>query len=335
MKFLRNPEIKKDILLHLILSLVFTAISFFISTVTGLLVMAVCIIFSLVHFLRTYIRYNRLAELSKALDKMLHDDTPLGFDDYDEGELAILKNQLQKLSVTLREKTDILLRDRQYLSDSLADISHQIRTPLTSMNIISTILAREDLSLEKRLELTKNLDRLLDRIDWLVTVLLKIAMLDSGTARMKKEPVSVKELVESAVQYVSMPMELKNQRLVSGVPNDTFFTGDLQWTSEALGNILKNCMQHTPDGGSIYIEAESNPVFTSIEIRDEGPGIPGKDLPRLFERFYKGSDSMGGGFGIGLALAKMIITNQNGTIKAENQSQGGALFTIRFYRNLI
>ncbi|HPQ47934.1 MAG TPA: HAMP domain-containing sensor histidine kinase [Clostridia bacterium] len=333
MKFLRNPEIKKDMMIHSAIALLLAVISFLFSTVAGILVTTACIILSLLYFIPTYKRYRHIAELSQTLDQMLHEEKPLGFDEYTEGELAILKNQLQKISVALREKTDILQTERKYLSDSLADISHQIRTPLTSMNIISSMLAREDLTLEKRLELTKNLDRLLDRIDWLVTVLLKIAMLDSGTAKMKKEQVNINELIESACHYVEMPMELKDQHLVINIPAGTFFTGDLQWTAEAIGNILKNCMQHTPDVGTIYIDATSNPVFTRIDIRDEGPGIPEKDLPRLFERFYKGSDSISGGFGIGLALSKMIITNQNGTLKAMNSDHGGALFTIRFYKD--
>jgi signal transduction histidine kinase len=266
---------------------------------------------------------------------MIHGDYSPGFEGYFEGELAILQNQLCKLAATLKEKTDSLLKDKTYLSDSLADISHQIRTPLTSLNIISSMLAREYLPTAKRLELVKKTDLLLAHMDRLVTTLLKIAMIDSGTARLKRETVKVSRLIEKASQFVDLQMEVKHQKLIWTREERISFEGDPQWSAEALGNILKNCIQHTPEGGCIYVETLENPVFTEISIRDEGPGIPKKDLLRLFERFYKGSASLSGGFGIGLSLARMVAAAQNGTIKVANSKEGGAVFTIRFYKSTL
>lgn len=335
MEFFRNPEIRRDIIIYASISAVFIPIAFIMGTGAGILAVLTSLAFSLSHFIPTYSRYRKISKLSSLLDRMIHGDFEPGFEGYFEGELAILQNQLCKLATTLKEKTDSLLKDKTFLSDSLADISHQIRTPLTSLNIISSMLAREDLPTAKRLELAKKTDLLLDHMDRLVTTLLKIAMIDSGTARLKRQKVKVSRLIETASQFVDLQMELKRQKLIWTRDDGISFEGDPQWSAEALGNILKNCMQHTPVGGCIYVGTSENPVFTEISIRDEGPGIPEKDLPRLFERFYKGSASLSGGFGIGLSLARMVVTAQNGTIKVANSKEGGAVFTIRFYKSTL
>lgn len=130
-----------------------------------------------------------------------------------------------------------------------------------------------------------------------------------------------------------LSMELRGQALL--IHADGAFRGDLSWTSEAIGNIVKNCMEHTPEGGRIEIEATETALFSEIIIKDNGTGISSEDLPHIFERFYKGKDSDGKSFGIGLALSRMIITGQGGTVKAENRKPVGAMFTIRFYKGTV
>lgn len=162
-----------------------------------------------------------------------------------------------------------------------------------------------------------------------------MSKLDSGTANLIRETVDVKELIGRATASIAIPMELREQQLVTEFENDPTFIGDFPWTVEAVENILKNCMEHTPREGTITVNASENAIYTEIIIRDNGIGIDKEDLPYLFERFYKGKNSSNQSFGIGLALARMIIVSQNGTIKAENNPTGGAAFTIRFYKSVV
>jgi signal transduction histidine kinase len=329
--FFRNSEIKKSIIIYLIAAIVLTGAGFLSGTGTGIFVMVVSVLYTSVHFLITYSRYQKLAGLASEIDSILHGKENIDLKEYTEGELSILQSEILKLTVQFREQSWALKQDKIYLADSIADISHQIRTPLTSINILLSLLSNPDLTGQRRQELIKEMDILLSRIDWLVTVLLKISKLDTGTVKLKSETVYVDELIERAVDPIAIPIELRGQDLVIQIQEGASFKGDLSWSVEAIENILKNCMEHTQKGGKINISAQENSIFTEIIISDNGPGIDLEDLPHLFERFYKGKNSSRQSIGIGLALARMIITNQNGTIKAENRKEGGARFIIRFY----
>jgi len=285
------------------------------------------------HFLSTYKRYRRISGLSLKIDEILHGQEGINLNEYSEGELSILQNEIQKLVVRLREQSDALRQDKVYLADSIADISHQIRTPLTTINIILSFLSRPGISEERRLELTNELKMLLSRIDWLISALLKIAKLDAGTVNFQKDSVSVQELIKRAAAAIAIPIELREQKLQVEISGNVTYKGDLPWSVEAIENILKNCMEHTPAGGTLSISAAENAIYTEISISDNGYGIAKEDLPHIFERFYKGKSSSDQSIGIGLALARMIINKQNGTVKAENNKDAGARFTIRFYKN--
>ncbi|MGN0342664.1 MAG: sensor histidine kinase, partial [Roseburia sp.] len=175
---------------------------------------------------------------------------------------------------------------------------------------------------------------LLSHMSWLIEAMLKMAKMDANTAYLKSEPVSIQELIRTTCEPFLIPMELHDQTLVRQLPDaDVFFTGDMNWTAEALQNILKNCIEHISSGGEIRIQVSSNSLLTEIIIEDNGPGFSQEDLPHLFERFYKGSNSGSQSVGIGLALSRMIISAQNGTVKAENRPEGGARFIIHFYHN--
>ena len=193
-------------------------------------------------------------------------------------------------------------------------------------------LADEELPDARRLSLVKDLLHLLSHIDWLISTLLKISKLDAGTVEFAKDRVQISELIRKAAKPLAIPMELRNQQLVVKAEGNEHFEGDLAWTAEAIENILKNCMEHTPNGGTLTIEAKETPIYTELVITDTGTGIAPEDLPHLFERFYKGKNSSNSNVGIGLALSRMIIAAQNGTIKAENRKNGGALFIVRFYK---
>lgn len=359
MTFFRNPEIKKTLLLYFILTVFFTLASFFLGfylepeegngsvplssarifsplsagSFLALFCFCLCMAFTGLYLLSTYKRYRKIRNLSLDIDQVLHGTDALNFSDYREGELSILKIEIDKMLVRLREQAEDLKADSQYLAASLADISHQIRTPLTSIHLILSLLSESGLSQEEHRSLVRQLSILISRIDWLIEALLKLSRLDAGTVTLNQEYVFIQELVAAAVTPLEISMELREQRFSFSAENGKeAFRGDFAWTAEAVGNLLKNCMEHTPPGGEIRAFTSENTIFTELIIEDNGPGFAKEDLPRLFERFYKGKNSGEESIGIGLSLSRTILSLQDATIKAENRPQGGARFILHFYK---
>lgn len=333
MKLLKNKEVRGALLWQLSVSVIACPLCFLFDLRAGLTAVVLSLLLMLIFCIGTYKRYRRIASLADAINQVLHGDNSIDFDNYSEGELSILHSEIYKMTVRLREQQQKLLSDKEYLADSLADISHQIRTPLTSINLLVERLSASGLTDECRHQLTNELYGLLDRIDWLITTLLKISKLDAGTVQFNKETVSLETLINKSCAPLLIPIELRGQELIIRAEGN--FYGDSAWTSEAVGNIVKNCMEHTPDGGKIEIEAAENALYSEIVIKDNGTGISPEDIPHIFERFYKGKDSDGKSFGIGLALSRMIIAGQKGTVKAENRKNTGAMFTLRFYKGTV
>ena len=332
-KLLKNKEVRKTLILQLVIAIVGFIATFSVDNRAGIVVAIISAFFILIHYISTYERYRKIASLAADINSVLHGDNAISLENYTEGELAILHSEIYKMTIRLREQQQKLMSDKAYLADSIADISHQIRTPLTSINLLVQLLSAPNLSDERRQELTHELYGLLSRIDWLITTLLKISKLDAGTVQFKAEKVSLETLINKSCSTLLVPIELRGQELVINATGD--FVGDLAWTCEAIGNIVKNCMEHTSEGGKIEIEATENALYTEIVIKDNGTGISQEDMPHIFERFYKGKDSDDKSFGVGLALARMIITSQKGTVKAENRKPTGAMFSIRFYKGTV
>ena len=277
--------------------------------------------------------HRNLRRLTEDLDRLLQNGVPLPIDQYREGELSILANQMEKVTLRLTESADRVRREKENLADSLADISHQLRTPMTAMNLAVTMLRKPALDDTRRMELTAELRRQFQRIDWLVETLLKISKLDAGTVELRSEEVPLQSVLDRAAEPLAIALDVHGVRLEIVCGREQF-TGDPGWTAEAVGNILKNCMEHTPAGGTIRVTARDTPILTELQIEDSGEGIPEADLPHLFDRFYQGANAAPGSYGIGLSLAKAIITAQNGTIQARNGSSG-AQFRIKFYKQII
>ena len=332
MSFFRNKEVRKECLLLVAITVLATIAAYVWNPVCGAPILVVCAILNSVHLANTYSRYQKLKVLSSDINRILHEDTHISFDKYEEGELAILESEVQKMVIRLREQQSQLLSDKKYLADSIADISHQIRTPLTSINLLLSFLSDPNITEERRQKAIRELYELLSRIDWLITTLLKISKLDAGTIQLKKETMTMQTLIQESVEPLLVPIELRGQELKVEAAGQ--FVGDKNWTCEAIGNIVKNCMEHTPAGGEVHIRANENALYVEIIVEDTGCGISQEDLPHIFERFYKGKNSSNKSFGVGLALARGIINAQNGTVKAENKKEGGAKFTLRFYKEL-
>lgn len=333
MRSFRNAEVRKTLLLYFSVSVIASAAAFMTDVRFGWFTAALCAVFITVYTVSTRKRYNKIAALSADIDRILHGDSHISPEEYSEGELAILHSEIHKMTVRLREQQQNLRNDKIYLADSIADISHQIRTPLTSINLLVSLLSEPNITEERRQDIHRELQELLARIDWLITTLLKISKLDAGTVQFKSESIGLDSLISRAVSPLLISFELREQTLAVDAAGG--FCGDIGWTQEALTNIIKNCMEHTPDGGKIQINATDNALYTEITIADSGTGIHKDDLPHIFERFYKGKNSDNKSFGIGLALARMIITSQNGTVKAENLTPNGAKFTVKFYKGTV
>ena len=275
--------------------------------------------------------------MSSRIEDILHKGYHIQFEDYTEGELSLLANEIHKVLLRLTESEDKLLQDKVRLMDSIADISHQLRTPLTSINLVVTMLNAEEAGSDRYRELISELKRLLKRIQWLIESLLKLSRFDAGAVVLKEDNIAVSELIIKACEPRAIALELSGISIKTDI-HDEVFTGDMKWSVEALGNIVKNCMEHTPAGGYIWVKAEETPLYTAITIKDTGCGFAVDDIPHLFERFYKGSNASEDSFGIGLALARMIIVSQKGTIKASNYQDGnesGAQFEVRFYKGVV
>lgn len=331
---LRNSEIRKQLILSTVVFLVVSGLGLLASIPTALFSGATVILTSALWLRFTAKRYEKLRTLSADLDKLLHGARDLDLTSYQEGELAILNNELQKLITCLSDQADSLKREKEYLSDSLADISHQLRTPLTALHLIFARLQSEEEEMERR-RLVREGVKLLERIDWLVNSLLKLSKIDAGTAAFVNERVELGQVLRQALDPLAIPMELRGQERKLSVPEGTGFFGDAAWSTEAFSNILKNCMEHMNEGGTLSVAARENSLYTEVLIEDDGAGIDPEDLPHLFERFYKGKNAAKESVGIGLALSRRIITQQNGTVQVENRKEGGARFLIRFYKGVI
>lgn len=308
------------------------------------LLVAACVFFCALAVMYSLRRSRRvLRELAFDMDRLLHGDYRVRFKKYEEGETAVVANELAKITDTLQSQAEKLKNEKKYLADSVADISHQIRTPLTALNLtLETFPLPADAGStafgvgREQAERLRQIKALTHRMEWLIEALLKLSKLDAGTVQFAKEPVSVAKLVRHAAQPFGILMEVRGQTLAfGGVPEDVYFTGDASWSAEAVGNVLKNCIEHTGDGGTIRVSASENAIYTELIVEDDGEGFHEEDLAHLFERFYKGKNSSGNSVGIGLALTRAILAAQNGTVCAENRREGGARFLFRFYKGIV
>ncbi|WP_102027671.1 sensor histidine kinase [Salirhabdus sp. Marseille-P4669] len=331
----RNKEIRQFLFFSSLFSIFAIGIGFLSSTTTGIFLLVTCAVLTTIFTAYTLYRYQQLEKLSEYLRSITAGNYSLDIRDNSEGELSILKNDIYKVTLMLSESSDSLKEDKQSLTDAISDISHQLKTPLTSMMVMADLLRDKSLSAEKRNEFTHNIQVQLERMEWLVSSLLKLSKIDAGTVQFKKEKVNVQKLINQTIQPLIIPMELKEQTLEVIGEVDVAFIGDENWTAEAILNILKNCVEHTDKHGKLTISFSENTLFTEIIIQDNGKGIRKEDLPYIFKRFFKGTNASEGSVGIGLAMAQRIITSQNGDIEVKSEPSIGTTFSIKFYKQVI
>lgn len=326
---LRNREIRQFAILFSIMAAAAVMLGFAINTSAGILAIISAAAFGTAFYAFTKARYKSITRISDQIDLVLHNADHLYIGESDEGELSILHSEITKMMLRIREQNEALKKEKEHLADSLADIAHQLRTPLTSANLILSLLADNPDENERKAFVRETEDLLL-RMDWLTTSLLKLSRLDAGIVVFQSEQIEVNNLICAALRPFLIPMELHNIDVQIDVPNGMIIQGDSGWLSEAIQNVLKNCMESAGDNGKVEIVCSDNPLFSEIAIHDSGAGFEKDDLPCLFDRFYRGKNLNATGYGIGLALCRMIITRQGGTITAKNHPQGGAIFSIRF-----
>ncbi len=326
---LRNREFRRFALVFTLIAAIFTALGFSINAAAGILFLGGAAAFATAFCVFTKARYQNIARISDQIDQVLHNAEHLFISDSEEGELSILSSEIQKMTLRIREQNDILKKEKAHLAESLADIAHQLRTPLTSVNLILSLL--DNCTDEKeRKAFVRETEELLVQMDWLLTSLLKLSRLDAGVVVFQCQQVDVREMISAAVRPLAISMELRDIDLTVDMPEGMVIEGDGGWLSEAVQNIIKNCMESAGEKGTIQIYCADNPLFAQITIRDSGKGFEKEDLLHLFDRFYRGKSENAAGYGIGLALCKTILTRQGGAITAKNHPKGGAVFIIRF-----
>ncbi|KUO61402.1 MAG: histidine kinase [Gracilibacter sp. BRH_c7a] len=332
---LRNREIQILVLAMSLISLGAIVVATLFSPTAGVIVFVTAVLLIICSLLFTRWRYSELEKLSGYLRQISGGNYSLDVRDNHEGELSILKNDIYKVTNLLSEQSSLLQKDKKQLTDAISDISHQLKTPLTSMMVMADLLSDPKLPVEKRTEFTRNIRIQLERMEWLVSSLLKISKIDAGTIQFKKHQIDVNTLIQKAIEPLLIPMDIKEQSVQINGEERVSFLGDLNWAAEAMINIIKNCVEHTPQGGVISISFSENPLFTEIVIADNGRGIPKEDIPYIFKRFYKGKNASEDSIGIGLAMAHGIITSQNGDIEVKSDKGQGTQFIIKFYKLII
>lgn len=333
---LRDKENKRLLLFHsiILLLLIFSLITLKIELNIILLVTIFYLIPIIITWYHLYKKNKKIKNLSTYMNNILNNNYSLDIRDYEEGNLSNLKNDIYKMTVKLKEQSDLSQKEKKYLEEVLSDISHQLKTPLTSMYVINDVLLSDKkIDDSKKQEFLIKNRKELERIEWLVTSLLKMSRLDSGSEKIIPKETKLDDLIRKTITPLEIPIELKNQHLILDYDKNIKLNIDLNWTTEALINILKNAHEHTKENGTIQIKVKDTVIYTEIEIIDTGEGISTTDLPHIFERFYKGKTNKES-IGIGLNMAKKIINLEKGDIKVISNSNG-TTFNIKFYKQII
>lgn len=285
-----------------------------------------------------FIYHNRKVKkeinvINKYLNEILKGSYELNIADYNEDELSILKNDIYKVTIKLKELSEYERKEQVYLMNTLEDISHQLKTPLTALMLTNDILKSGNLSESEYREFLNKETKELERMEWLTSTLLKYSKLDSGSVTLKKENIKAYDLIVSSLEPLNISIELKEIKLV--IENLNFnLKCDINWTKEAFTNIIKNAVEHLEPKGTITITGENNPLYKAITIKDNGIGIKESDIKNIFKRFYSTNNSKNS-IGIGLNMAKLIFEKQNGTIEVTSKVGKYTEFKIVFYKNII
>ena len=302
-------------------------------TINIAIILFLGVISILVALIYTNKRDKSLRSINKYLDKVNNGNYELKIEDNGEDEISRLRNELYKTTILLRESAENSEKEKTNLNNSLADISHQLKTPLTSIRImLDNIEENPNMDEKTRNEFIEEISRQIDWISSLVISLLKLAKFDAGAIVMQDTQINVKKLIDNVINNLAIMIDIKNIKIEEKIDEDVILRADYNWQLEALTNIIKNCIEHSKEDSKIKIEVENNSIFVKIKITDEGEGIAKEDLSHIFERFYKSKQASENSIGIGLSLAKTIIEKENGYIKVDSELGKGTTFEIKYLK---
>jgi len=311
-----DKQVNKNIVLNILIILIYSSVALLIFII----------------FIKG--RNKKINDIVGHIQEINRKNYSLKIYDNTEDDLSVLRNELYKITVMLKEQAFNSTKDKEAIQTAVSDISHQLKTPLTSISImLDNITENPDMDIETKNKFIYEIRRQIDWINWLVISLLKLSKLDANAVTLKQEDILVKELVNSVEKNLAIGLEIKNQQIITQDDQTATFKGDFNWQLEALTNIVKNCIEHTPENKNIYVSWEENAFYTKITITDEGEGIQKDEIRHIFERFYRGKNSSENSIGIGLALAKSIIEKQNGFISVTSTMGEGSTFEIKYMKN--
>ena len=278
-------------------------------------------------------RDKKIQQITNYINQIKNKKYDLNIEENTEDELSNLKNELYKITIMLKEESEISKKDKENLKMSVEDISHQLKTPLTSITImLDNLKDNPNMEEKTKQKFIFEISKQVEWINWLVISMLKLSKLDANVVQFYEEKINLKRFIDEIIKNLEIPIEIKNQQIVIEGNENASFIGDYKWQQEAVTNIIKNCIEHNKDNGNIFIKYEENTLFTKIIVRDEGEGISREDLKHIFERFYKGKNSSENSVGIGLALAKNIIEKNNGMISCKSELDKGTEFVIKYMK---
>ena len=284
-----------------------------------------------------YIRYNYkkekdIKDIIKCIEQINKKNYEIQIDSISEDELSILKNEIYKTTIMLKEAAENSSKDKLNLKKSLEDISHQLKTPLTSILVMLDNII-EDSNMEEKIrnDFIVDIKRNVLNINFLVQSLLKLSKFDANAIHFVKRENDLKTIIEESIKNVSTLCDLRNINIKLNIKENSKIICDDKWQIEALTNIIKNAIEHSKNNSNIIINIENNNVYSMIEVIDFGEGIAKKDIKHIFERFYRCKNTKTDSIGIGLALAKTIIEEDKGTISVESNKLE-TKFIIKYYK---
>ena len=278
-------------------------------------------------------RDKKIQQITNYINQIKNKKYDLNIEENTEDELSNLKNELYKITIMLKEESEISKKDKENLKMSVEDISHQLKTPLTSITImLDNLKDNPNMEEKTKQKFIFEISKQVEWINWLVISMLKLSKLDANVVQFYDEKINLKKFIGEIIKNLEIPIEVKNQKIIIDGNENVSFIGDYKWQQEAITNIIKNAIEHNKENGKITIKYEENVLFTKITIIDEGQGIAKEDLKHIFERFYKAQNSSDNSVGIGLSLAKNIIEKNNGMINCKSEIGNGTEFIVKYMK---
>ncbi|MCL2383054.1 MAG: HAMP domain-containing histidine kinase [Oscillospiraceae bacterium] len=301
------------------------------SNILVLILMAISFALLLLAYIRN--RKNKVEEITKYIREISRKNYTLKLEENVEDELSTLQNELYKITVLLKEQSENAVTDKKNVKDSLSDISHQLKTPLTSIMVgLDNLIDNIEMDAETREEFLYDMKNQTETINFLISSILKLSRLDSNVIQFDKQEIIIRTLLNEVLKNLESMSEAKKINIEIHGEEDIKFLGDYKWELEALTNIIKNCIEYSNENGIIKINYRKLSIYTEVVIEDNGKGMDAKDLKNIFERFYKGKNSSNESIGIGMSLSKKIIENDNGDISVKSTIGKGTTFTIRYMK---